>query len=131
MQETIRVDRDLSEIRHVRAWMAGVLERAEVADGLVDDVLLMVSELVTNVLRHTESAPEVQVEVAARRIRVEVADDDPTLPVERPADADPDLPGGWGLPVVHLLADEWGADPSPSGGKTVWFTMRLDGRGRA
>ena len=69
MQETIRVDRDLSEIRHVRAWMAGVLERAEVADGLVDDVLLMVSELVTNVLRHTESAPEVQVEVAAGRIR--------------------------------------------------------------
>ena len=127
MQVSIRVDRDLSEIRHVRAWAAQILEAAEVAPERVDDVLLMVSELVTNVLRHTESAPEVAVQIASDHLRVEVADDDPAPPVPRSADAEPGEPGGWGLPVVDLLADEWGVGPSPSGGKTVWFTVGLDG----
>lgn len=127
MQEAIRVERDLSEIRQVRAWAAAMLEGSPVEPERREDALLMVSELVTNALRHTESAPDVCIHLHGAEVVFEISDDDPTPPVERGADASSLVPGGWGIHVVDRLADDWGVRPSPDGGKTVWFTVRAGG----
>ena len=89
-------------------------------DALLDRVLLVTDELVSNSIRHA-GGPERFVEVAIlptqRGVRVEVSDGDPTPPAPRDATAD-DL-SGRGLQVVTSIADEWGCDSSEQG-KTVW-----------
>ncbi len=86
----------------------------------------MVSELVSNCIRHTPSTFEVSVELTSERIRVEVTDHGAGTPrVGRPP---PSQPTGRGLQIVDLLADDWGVRGTADGrgGKTVWFvkTMR-------
>ncbi|MEU2393835.1 ATP-binding protein [Streptomyces sp. NPDC007369] len=90
--------------------------RAEVAE----DVLLMVSELVSNACVHAGGPSELVLRRTAERLRVEVGDGSPEHPRRRTA-ADPALPGGHGLLVVERLARDWGWEPRPDGtGKTVW-----------
>jgi anti-sigma regulatory factor (Ser/Thr protein kinase) len=82
------------------------------------ELLICVSELVTNAMVHAHSAPRVRVIVRRTRIRVEVGDHDPALPV-MPA---PDLmaTSGRGLRIVDRLSLDWGVI-SENGGKVVWF----------
>ncbi|MFD8410451.1 ATP-binding protein [Streptomyces sp. NPDC059650] len=86
----------------------------------VEDVLLMVSELVSNACVHAGGPSELVLRRTSDRLRVEVGDGSPEHPRRRTAD-DPALPGGHGLLVVDRLARDWGWEPRPDGaGKTVW-----------
>jgi anti-sigma regulatory factor (Ser/Thr protein kinase) len=98
-----------------RDFTAAVLEAAGYR-GARGDVLLAVSELVTNVLRHTYSAPSLTVLATpdGRRVRVEVADDSPVPPVERAGGPE----GGYGLALISRLA-VWGTVTHETG-KVVW-----------
>ncbi|MGM1059853.1 ATP-binding protein [Saccharothrix sp. Mg75] len=78
-------------------------------------VVLLASELVANVLRHTASDPVLRLVCDARGVRVEAPDASPLLP--RARESGP--AGGWGLVVVDRLAARWGVDALP-GGKVVW-----------
>ena len=89
-----------------------------------DDLLLCVSEVVTNAVLHARSASVMTVRIDDERIRVEVADQDPTLPVRRAHDLH--APTGRGLHLLDDLTESWGADLRP-GGKVVWFELALDG----
>ena len=81
-----------------------------------DDVLLVVSELVTNSVRHTESHDiDVHVETADGRIRVEVSDDGPGFDTSHPRG------DGLGLAIVEKIADRWGMDLD--GRFTVWVEL--------
>ncbi|AVH55477.1 MULTISPECIES: SpoIIE family protein phosphatase [Streptomyces] len=87
-----------------------------------DSAELMVSELVTNAVRHAHSR---QIELRLVRgdtLLCEVADDDHTLPTL--LSAGPGDEFGRGLRVVSRLAREWGASRT-SAGKTVWFELTL------
>ena len=91
------------------------------------DVRLLVSELVTNSLRHAQLGPEDQirlgVDVDATRVRVQVSDPGKGFDVETPAD-DPETVEGWGLYLVATLSDRWGVDKDGDGGVTrVWFEL--------
>lgn len=84
------------------------------------DVLLMVSEVVTNACMHTAGPMELQLDRTDERLRIEVTDPSPTPPV--PRNPTPGLPGGYGLQVVARLSRAWGFEPHGDG-KVVWFEM--------
>ncbi|MFD0258440.1 ATP-binding protein [Kitasatospora indigofera] len=89
-------------------------ERGEVAR----DVLLIVSELVTNAAAYAEGPVELRLTRSALGLRVEVADCNPELPVLRRG-GDTARPGGHGLRVVDLLSWSWGSRAGAHG-KSVW-----------
>lgn len=100
--------------RQVRTRLAHVVEPA-----LLDDVLLVVSELVTNAVRHGRGDVELRVAFDGERVTGRVADEGRSFARrarERPADAI----GGYGLQIVEQVAAGWGI-----GGEAadVWFEI--------
>ncbi|UDY37637.1 ATP-binding protein [Dermatobacter hominis] len=97
-----------------RDWLAHFEER-----DWVQDLGLVVSELVTNVIRHT-SSQEAAIALVRRDdvLRVEVTDGDRTRPVVNTGPAGVQA-GGLGLRIVDTMADRWGVDVRDDG-KTVW-----------
>ncbi|WP_405621342.1 SpoIIE family protein phosphatase [Streptomyces sp. NBC_00076] len=93
--------------------------------GLADPAELMVSEIVTNALRHSHSRPVDLRLVRGDTLLCEVDDDDHDLPTL--LNADPGGESGRGLRVVSTLAREWGASRTKAG-KTVWFELTLPRR---
>ncbi|MEO3972685.1 SpoIIE family protein phosphatase [Streptomyces sp. CAU 1734] len=92
----------------------------------VDSAVLMVSEMVTNVLVHTDGNALLVAEVTCgddggpRRLRVEVADGSDDLPHKRrPGEM---ASSGRGLMLMEMLADAWGVDPRGEG-KSIWFEL--------
>lgn len=87
-----------------------------------DTVLLLVSELVTNAVRHAATPFEITVDVQDGGVRVAVIDDDVDHPPQvghpRPEDTN-----GRGLLIVDELAARWGSDEVGAGSKAVWFTV--------
>ena len=100
-------------------------ELADVPRAIVDEVAVMVSELATNCVRHTDTEFTVSVEHDRSRIRVEVTDHGEGSPTLKVPDASE--PTGRGLRIVRELADAFGVEPtSGAPGKTVWFVLQLD-----
>jgi anti-sigma regulatory factor (Ser/Thr protein kinase) len=95
---------------------------------LCADAVLLVSELVTNAIRHTLSARILCGigMVSEGCVRLEVHDHDYSgrgLPRREPG---PDDEGGRGLLLVEELSDTWGVDRSRlTGGNAVWATLRI------
>ncbi len=116
-----RIARDPIEVARARAVACEQLD-AWGLGALAGNVELMVSELVTNAVRHAHSH---QVELRLVRgdtLLCEVDDDDHTLPTL--LSAGPGDEFGRGLRVVSTLAREWGTSRT-SAGKTVWFELTL------
>jgi len=90
-----------------------------------DTVLLLVSELVSNAVRHAGGAVEVCARQVGSTLRVEVSDGSATMPQVQVHSIE--STGGRGLQMVDELADRWGVDALAAGaGKTVWFEIGPD-----
>jgi anti-sigma regulatory factor (Ser/Thr protein kinase) len=122
-------------VRAAREFAVATLERWG-ATRRTEDVATVVSELVTNALRH--ALPDSGATHPSRRVRLglvepgpcvlcAVADPSRTPPV--PKDADVLAETGRGLLVVGAFADRWGYTPPSDMGKVVW-AMFSTGRGR-
>lgn len=99
--------------------------RAELGEARYQVCQLLVSELVTNVVRHTPkgrslAAADMRVRLYSDRVRVEVRDDGPGFR-PRPRTPDQDTGSGWGLHLVGELADAWGTEPGVQ--NCVWFEI--------
>ncbi|MFD0688812.1 ATP-binding protein [Actinomadura fibrosa] len=113
-------------IKMARDWLG------EVLGGWGQDAYiakLAVSELVTNVLKHTDcGTATVRVVRGSGGTVVEVFDASAVLPVAGNGDLLDE--GGRGLAMVGALVKDWGAEPR-DGGKVVWVLLPGDGSGAA
>jgi anti-sigma regulatory factor (Ser/Thr protein kinase) len=107
----------------VRTQLArwGLAEQSDVAE-------LLVSELVTNALRHAWGKPILTLSAQNGTLRCEVADANPALPHMSHAHYDDE--GGRGLYLVDRLSCSWGSNRAPEG-KVVWFELSAHPKGRA
>ena len=98
---------------------------ADTADrrAAAEDVLLVVSELVTNACLHAEGPDELRLACDNKVIRLEVADKGTGQPSPRtPHRAG--RPGGHGMFIVQRLCLDWGVVRTPGvAGKTVWAEL--------
>ncbi|WP_214416100.1 ATP-binding protein [Sphaerisporangium fuscum] len=94
---------------------------------LADDCSLIVSELVTNAIRHGGTAFSLRLGSDGGWVYGEVFDAGDGLPCETSGDLG--ATDGRGLLIVAALADDWGVLPAEDGGKTVWFVAGLGGEG--
>jgi len=87
----------------------------------LEAVELMVSELATNCIRHTDSGFDLTITRSGDDIRVEASDHaggTPTMRSPKPTD-----PSGRGLKIIDMLSARWGVRADGTQGKTVWFTI--------
>lgn len=84
---------------------------------------LLVSELVTNTVRHGDCRPDDELELLIDRepesLRVSVCQRSAIGALEVAADQQ-ERAGGWGLMLVDKLSDEWGVEEDPN---CVWFKL--------
>lgn len=82
---------------------------------------LVISELVSNAVRHTGTEIEVEVRLGEDRLWLRVHD----LGDGMPAIVSPEerTVGGVGLDLISRVAQSWGVTPDPCGGKDVWCVL--------
>jgi anti-sigma regulatory factor (Ser/Thr protein kinase) len=108
--------------RNTSAALARQFARSTLAawdcGGSHEDIVLVVSELVTNALLHGHGTPVVRLLGDSEMVRVEVCDDSPLLPVSHRVSPT----SGLGLRVVEQLSTAWGASRRGRG-KVVWCEL--------
>ena len=93
-----------------------------VSDDVVDTVLLLTSELVTNAVIHARTAIEVGITVTSASVLVTVHDED----LGRPSASYPGREGGRGLGLVRAMSEASDTEQHPGDGKTAWFRLRRE-----
>ncbi|WP_405677177.1 MULTISPECIES: SpoIIE family protein phosphatase [unclassified Streptomyces] len=104
-------------VLHARRFTARTLRSWGVVEEL-DAALLVVSELVTNAIAHTQGEVGMDLTLSADRLRIAVNDASPRSPV-KPVSVSWESTGGRGLLIVEATSTAWGSVPL-SGGKQVW-----------
>jgi signal transduction histidine kinase len=90
--------------------------------GEADTLRLLVSEVVTNAVRHGDGRRPLEIHARWNsEVRIEVCDRGAGF-APHPRAGPPDEPGGYGLLLVGSLAERWGV--RTDGGTTVWFVLR-------
>ena len=93
----------------------------ELAPDLMQIIVLLASELISNAVKHAEADPiTLRFEVVPRYVRVEVADPGTGFGPEL-REPDPTGLGGWGLHLVDELSTRWGV--ADDHGTRVWFEI--------
>jgi anti-sigma regulatory factor (Ser/Thr protein kinase) len=91
----------------------------------LEDVRLVVSELVTNSILHAGLSPDDQiwltVTVSDGAVRGSVCDPGPGFGIPSEPSPQPDLSGGWELPIVQTISDRWGVERNRRA--CVWFEI--------
>lgn len=120
LEQSTRLAADPASARVARRFLLDALAGAATPD-LEDIVVLLASELVTNAVVHADSEVDVRVRLTPTAVRVEVTDTSDAVPLPGPVDET--ATSGRGLALVEALAETWGVDVLPAGGKTIWFEV--------
>ena len=100
--------------------------RADLDPPLMETLRLLVTELVTNSVRHTEcESLSLRIAIGKAAVLTEVTDDGPPFKLddyEGQSAEGHDPEGGWGLFLVERLARTWGVKED-GGSKRVWFEL--------
>jgi Histidine kinase-like ATPase domain len=122
--EAVRIARDFIRST-LRSW--GM-------PGLIDDAVLVVSELVTNALRHgmpggggsqpgAEGGPAIRLRLLAQHPYLMCMVSDPSREIPLCREADPEDCSGRGLHVIESCCSRWGWNLLDEGGKVVWALL--------
>ncbi|MGW1913014.1 ATP-binding protein [Streptomyces sp. NPDC002076] len=114
--------RELTSAGRARRLVTAQLSDWSLAD-LADTAELLVSEVVTNALRHTRGPLRLNLRVRDSRLACEVEDTESAGPLRSVVDTDAE--GGRGTELLDLLADAWGSTETATG-KTIWFELRSE-----
>ena len=132
LSDRICLPNDLTSPRQARRFVRRTLNRWDIPH-LVNDAILLTSELVANAVLHADSELEIRVAIRGGFLRVEVLDAKPDGLVRRNARAD--ATSGRGLAMVNAVAVLWGSDlvaghQGQPAGKSVWFELPVEGGDR-
>ncbi|MGZ4202373.1 MAG: ATP-binding protein [Thermoleophilaceae bacterium] len=98
--------------------------QAELGHALFEDMRLLISEVMTNAVRHASAAGDgtvtVELSVGTDLVRACVTDPGPGFEAT-PREPGDDPGSGWGLFLVEQLSDRWGVELA--GGTSVWFEI--------
>lgn len=119
-REQIDLRDGLTSPAQARAALAAYTERLGLQE-IHDDLALVVSEMVTNAVRHAGPPVALEIQTDPDAVLIAVKDGSPNRP--RPRDAGQAAEGGRGLMLVDLLSVEHGVRPDPPG-KTVWAAVK-------
>lgn len=118
-----RFRRDLPEVPAARRFVTDGME--SLGWHVSDELLLVVSELATNAVRHGSGEMEVRLHPDGQQVRVEVLDDG-GRPIPEPIGAPPlESIGGRGLHLVRSVSRAWGSGYDARGRTLVWAELPL------
>jgi anti-sigma regulatory factor (Ser/Thr protein kinase) len=112
---------NLDAMHECRAFTLDFLARQD-ADDLSMAATLIVTELVTNVVRHAHSPIRIRLDWDDDTLHVEVQDGSSILPAVTDLAGED---GGYGLRIVKALTEEWGIRPLAEG-KAVWCNLKRE-----
>ncbi|QRX97465.1 ATP-binding protein [Streptomyces sp. A1-5] len=115
-----------TSVPEARKRVSALLREWDAAQQVRDDVELVVTELFTNAVRHTDSEKVgCEITLVGAHIRIEITDEGglcASAPHARPGTLDQE--GGRGLLLVCALSESWGTRPDDSGrGQVVWADL--------
>jgi len=129
---TAELPHSSTSVRQARNQLAAALCERDVLGSLVDDAVLILSEFVTNSLRHARPLESGAIRVfwelrADGVLRIEVTDGGGTTrPATKPYSMSVSSQAGRGLEIVDRLADRWGSQREEGGEQyTVWAELTL------
>lgn len=121
-----RLEPDPAAVADARGFAAQAAKSLGADPDAQETVVMLVSELVTNVVLHAGTSALVRVSDSGDFVRVKVTDGHPAAPLQRRRFG-PMESTGRGMRLLEVLAVEHGTDPDDAvapQGKTVWFTLR-------
>ena len=122
MPDRVRLERLPQAPAQARGHVADSLS-GRVENAIVEDVKLLVSELVTNAVRHQREHGSIEMTIRVSRdgVRVEVSDPGTGFAKPKVGEPPPDALGGRGLLIVERVASRWGVTPGKP--TRVWFEL--------
>ncbi|MGW8328890.1 ATP-binding protein [Streptomyces sp. NPDC055897] len=127
MHQSVGIVAEAPETARVRAQVVDAIQEAApgTSEERVSDALLVVTELITNAIRHGEGLSACTQEVQNGRLVLHVADHSDRLPaIPSRSDCQP-FEGGYGWSIVQTIADKVSLRALPSGGKQICAVLSL------
>lgn len=119
MELALKTDRP-ADVPRVRSAIGDQLRHLDIPVDTIDTATLLLSELVTNAIRHGSLPITCSMSYSHGQLRVEVCDASADAPVV--VEAPVDSIGGRGMKLVSVLAHSWGWQVLTTG-KCVWFEL--------
>lgn len=119
-EEELALPRDETSASVARRWVVDVCGGWG-CEAELDEILLVVSELVTNAVVHARSDCTLRLSRRGDAVRVDVVDGGQGSP--DPYRADENAEHGRGLYLISAMSSAWGVEPIATGGKSVWAEL--------
>lgn len=110
---------------HARVFVREQLAGSHLPEDVVADLLVVVSELVSNAVQHGDGDPRLELRLEGTRVRVDVGDEALDA-VPTPRVQDRSASRGRGLMIITAVADQWGHELR---GDAKWIWAELDAAG--
>jgi DNA-binding NarL/FixJ family response regulator len=120
LRTQIDLPRALTSAAEARRFVTATVAEWELAE-LLDDALLVASELATNAVTHAESTCRIRLSLNPTSLRIDVIDTGAGTPEPQPESATEEH--GRGLHLIDALAHAWGLEQIPGDGKVVWAEL--------